>query len=175
MPLSDAGKAAMAYWGTIQSAVAQRATTAELWSAIRDAQATEPGGVGAVTVQGVNEVRSAAAQIRNGGEALAAARADSETTGMDRSITSAMMSTAPWSSTQQALTALADYQVRFQALFTNPLGEASSVMLTAKFPNGALPATVGDLVDALGAFAPASGSLPVGTFDGIGDMTIVAV
>jgi hypothetical protein len=165
----------MAYWGTVQAAVAQRATTAELWSAIRDAQANEPGGFGPVTVQGINEVRSAAAQLRNSGEAFGAAREDSTASGLDRSISSDMMATAPWSSEQMALTTLADYQVRFQALFTTPLGEASSVMLTAKYPNGQLPATVGELIDSLGAFAPASGSLPVGEFTGIGDVSIVAV
>lgn len=165
----------MAYWGTIQSAVSQRASTADIWSAIKAAQAAEPGGGGPVTLQGVNELRSAAAQLRNGAENLSAARSVEEGSGLAQGITGAMMATAPWSGDQQVLSTLADYQVRFEALFTTPLGESASVTLTALFPNGALPATVGDLISALGAWAPASGSMPVGDFDGIGDVSIVAV
>jgi hypothetical protein len=175
MPLSDAGRAAMAYWGTIQSAVAQRATTADLWAAIRDAQANDPIGGGPVTLQGVNEVRSAAASVRNTAEAFGAARQVEASSGFGQSITSDMMTTVPWSREPQVLSTLADYQVRFEALFTTPLGQSASVVLTAKYGAGELPATVGDLVSALGAWAPASGSLPIGTFDGIGSVSITAV
>lgn len=175
MALSDAGRSAMAYWGTIQAAVTQRASTAEIWDAVKAAQAAEPGGGGSVTLQGLNELRSVAAQLRNGSEKLAAARATEQNSGLSQGITGQMMAVAPWSQDQQVLSTLADYQVRFEAQFTTPLGAQASVVLTALFPNGALPATVGDLIDALGAWAPASGSLPVGTFDGIGDVSIVAV
>lgn len=175
MALSDDALAAMAYWGTIQSAVTQRASTADLWAAIRGAQAAEPGGGGLVTVRGVSELRGYAAAIRGAAERLNAARAGYDRTGLAQVITGDMMSTAPWSASGQVLSTLADYQVRFEALFTTPLGRSSSVMLTAKFPNGQLSATVGDLVAALGAFALSSGSLPVGTFNGIGAMSITAV
>lgn len=165
----------MAYWGTIQSAVTQRAGTADIWAAIKGAAAAEPGGGQLPTFQGVNELRSVAAGMRNGADNFGAARATEESSGLAQGITSGMVSLAPWSSGQQVLSTLADYQVRFQALFTTPLGDAASVTLTALFPNGQLPSTVGDLVDALGSWAPSSGSMPVGTFDGIGDVSIVAV
>jgi hypothetical protein len=173
--LSDRGRDAMAYWGTIQSAVSQRATTAEVWSAIRDAQAAEPGGGGLVTLVGVNEVRAAAAAIRNTSERLGSARALEDRSGLSQSITSQMMSTAPWSRAPGVLSTLADYQVRFEARLITPLGESITQNLTAMFPAGQLPATVGDLIDALATFAPASGSLQQGEFDGVGAVSIVAV
>ena len=173
--LSDAGRNAMAYWGTIQGAVSDRTSTADIWSAIKDAQASQPDKFGSVTVQGVNEIRSAAAAIRNTSESLSNARSVEESSGLPQSITGKMMTTVPWSRDQQVLNTLADYQVRFEALFTTPLGASASVMLTAKYGAGELPATVGELVDALGSYAPASGSLPLGTFEGVGSMSITAV
>lgn len=165
----------MAYWGTIQAAVAQRASTADLWSAIKSAQEAEPGGGGTVTVQGVNEIRSAAAAVRNTSESFGAARQVEQSSGFAQSITSQMMTTVPWSRDPQVLSTLADYQVRFEAMFTTPLGRSASVTLTAKYGAGELPATIGDLISALGAWAPDSGSLPVGTFEGIGAVSITAV
>lgn len=165
----------MAYWGTIQAAVSQRASTADIWDAIKAAAAAEPGGGQLPTLQAVNELRGAAAGLRNSADTFGAARDLEESSGLSQGITSGMMAVAPWSSDQQVLTTLADYQVRFEAQFTTPLGDPASVILTAKYPNGQLPATVGDLIDSLGAWAPASGSLPVGTFDGIGAVSIVAV
>src|SRR6266704_3831158 len=119
--------------------------------------------------------RSAAAQIRNSSDSLGKARALEERTGLSQSVTSRMMTTVPWSREGQVLATLADYQVRFEALFTTPLGRSASVMLTAKYGATELPATVGELVDALGNYAPASGSLPIGTFEGIGSMSITVV
>src|SRR5215468_6295636 len=147
MALSDAGRAALAYWGTIQAGVSQRMSTADLWAAIRAAQALEPGGGGKVTIQGVNEIRSAAAQIRNASESFGNARDFADRYGIDQAITSEMMSTAPWSREQQSLQTLADYQVRFEARMTSPLGTEFTQTLTALFPNGSLPATTGELVD----------------------------
>jgi hypothetical protein len=175
MPLSDAGRAALGYWASIQRAVANRETTAQVWDRIKADQAAGVSGGRPVTLQGVNEIRSAAARVRNSSEAFGAARADSEASGLDRVISSDMMSTAPWSREEQALSTLADYTVRFEARMTSPLGKEFTQMLTAVFPAGALPATVGDLIDELGSFAPASGSLADGTFEGVGDVSILAV
>jgi len=173
--LSDAGRAALAYWGTIQAGVTQRASTADLWAAIRGAAASEPGGAPLPTIQGVNEVRAAAARIRNASESFGAARDFSERYGVAQGITADMMSTAPWSREQQSLQTLADYQVRFEAQMTSPLGVQFTQTLTALFPNGTLPATTGELIDALSSFAPASGSLGDGEFNGVGDVSILAV
>jgi hypothetical protein len=165
----------MAYWGTIQQQSAQHADSTAMWDAIKaDAAAnglTSPG----VTVQGVGEVWAAANRIRNTADTFGKARAVEDQTGFGQSITAQMMTTVPWSREPQVLSTLADYQVRFEALFTTPLGQSASVVLTAKYGAGELPATVGDLVSALGAWAPSSGSLPIGTFDGIGSVSITAV
>lgn len=175
MALSDAGRAAMAYWGTIQNAVAERASTAQIWDAIRAAQAAEPGGGGPVTVAGVNEVRSAAAKIRNSADGLTMARDLETSTGLAQSITSSMMTTVPWSRDPGVLSTLADYQVRFQTLFTTPAGAQASAWVTAKFGGGELPVTVGDLIDALGAYSLAFGYTDAASFTGVGDVSITAV
>lgn len=175
MALSDQGKAAMAYWGEIQAAAAARGNTAGAFDAINAARAVDPTGGFPVTMIGVSEVYSAAAKIRNAGESFAAARDLEATTGIGQQITSDMMTTTPWSRDAQVLSTLADYQVRVEAQFTTPLGQASSVFLTAKYGAAELPSTVGELVDALSSWAPASGSLPVGTFEGIGSVSISVV
>jgi len=165
----------MTYWGVIQQAVADRASTADIWQAIRDAQAAEPGGGGPVSVQGVNEVRSAAAQIRNSADYLGAARDVEQTSGLPQTITSQMMTTVPWSRDPQVLSTLADYQVRFQTLFTTPAGEEASQWVTARYGAGQLPVTVGELVDALGAYSMAFGYTDAASFTGVGDVSITAV
>lgn len=62
--LSPAAQKALAYWGVIELAAETRASTADLWSWIRDAAdelgLASPG----VTVQGVSELRGRAGQIQ---------------------------------------------------------------------------------------------------------------
>ncbi len=82
MALSDAGRAAMAYWSKIQSLTAEHASTVAVWDSIREGQQLEPNKYGPVTLQGVNEIRSAAAQIRNTSDSLGKARALEERTGL---------------------------------------------------------------------------------------------
>lgn len=165
----------MAYWGTIQSQTAVRASTADLWAAIRADAAAHPGGLPLPTLQGVNEIRAAAAQVRNASAAFGKARDTTETYGLTQAITGDMVSTVPWSRDAATIAVLADYQVRFNARMTSPLGRQFTQQLTMLFPNGTLPATVGELVTKLGAFAPASGSLGEGSFDGVGDVSITVV
>jgi hypothetical protein len=165
----------MAYWGSIQNAVSARASTADVWAAIRAAQAAEPGGGGGVSVQGVNEVRAAAARLRNASENFTQARDFAERTGITQAIEGTMMSTAPWSREPQVLSTLADYQVRFETLLTTPAGEQASAWVTARFPTGQLPVTVGELIDALSAYSLAFGYADEATLAGIGDVSITAV
>ena len=175
MPLSDQGKSALVYWGEIQAAVSQKATTADVWAAIRGAAAeaglTSPG----VTLQGVNEVRSAAAQIRNSGTALGQSRDVAERTGLAQTIDSSMMAVAPWSRDPQVLQTLSDYTVRFQMQTVDANGQTQTTWLTNLYPGGTLPATVGELVDSLGSYGQLSGSAPQGEFAGIGDIQVLAV
>lgn len=128
------------YWGIIQSAAAQRMTTAALWqqiSAFEQAQGiTRPAGL----FQAVSQMRSLAVSQRVAGQAFATA-AESE------ALTSAMISqdinSRPLG--DQALSPL--YVVRFEAnLLTN---EGSSTQWLSVMFQGTLPATKGDLLGAV--------------------------
>lgn len=71
----------MAWWGTIQAAVSEHLTTAEVWERIEARSrelglATPPG-----MFQAVNEIRSQAAQLRNASDRLSAAPGEAPITG----------------------------------------------------------------------------------------------
>lgn len=152
----------MTYWGPIQAAVADRATTSQIWDAIRATAAAEPGGAPLPSLRGVNEVRAAAAAIRNAGENLSKALAVEQRTGLPQGIEPSMMTTAPWSRDAQSIATLAQYQVRFQATFTAIDGSQFQQWLTAKFTPDTMPSTAGELADAL-AVSPAIDSPPAGS------------
>lgn len=152
----------MTYWGDIQDAVSRRATTAEIWDAIKAVAAAQPGGAPLPSLQGVNEVRSAAAAIRNAGENLSKALAVEQRTGLPQGIEPSMMTVAPWSRDAQSIATLAQYQVRFQATFTAIDGSQFQQWLTAKFTPDTMPSTVGELADAL-AVSPAIDTPPAGS------------
>ena len=175
MALSAAGQAAMAYWGTIQKGVSTRADTATLWAAIRADAAAHPGGAPLPSFAGVNEVRSAAAAIRNSGESLARALAVERRTGLPQSIESRMMTTAPWSRTDAEIATLARYQVRFEAKFTALDGSQFTQWLTATYPADAMPATAGELAAALAAKADADYGMPGATLADTGVMQVTVV
>jgi len=128
------------YWGIIQSAAAQRLTTAALWqqiSAFEQAQGiTRPGGL----FQAVSQMRSLAVSQRRAGESFSAA-AESD------ALTSAMIAqdinARPLG--DQALSPL--YVVRFEASVLTDEGQ-STQWLSIMF-QGTLPATKGELLDAV--------------------------
>jgi hypothetical protein len=175
MALSDAGRAAMAYSGPIAAAVRLRASTSQIWDAIRNAADQVPGGAPLPSVQGVNEIRGLFAQARNATEALSAARDLEERTGLPQGVTGAMTSTGFRSRSADVLQTAADYLVRFERQYVTPLGQAGSQWVTARFPAGQLPATVGELIDSLSTFAPGTGTPTLGNFSGIGSINITAV
>lgn len=174
MALSDAGKAAMVYWGQIAKAASERGNIAGAFDVINEARAAGNVGDYPVTMLGVQEVYSVAAQIRNGSEALTSARDVAASSGVDQMITRDMMALDPSARPGDVISGLANYYVRTEVNFTTPLGKSQSVYLTAKYDATSLPQSVGDLTDALSSWAPASGSMPVGTFDGIGSISITA-
>lgn len=175
MALSDAGRAALTYAGPIARAVSERASTSEIWEAINAAASNVPGGAPLPTLGAVNELRSLFAQARNASEALDRARATEERTGMSQSITGAMTSLGVNSRPGQVLQTAADYLVRFERQTVTPLGQQVTKWVTARFPAGSLPPTVGDLVDALSSFQPGTGTPQLGNFSGIGAISITAV
>jgi hypothetical protein len=127
----------MAWWGTIQAAVGERASTAEVWSAIqaRSAElglATPPG-----MFQAVNEIRAQAAELRNASSRLAAADPA-------EAITGRFLAPLPYGAIGPAAgPRLFDVRVNYTAV--GPTGEVSDY-ITLRYTGG-LPPTVGELRD----------------------------
>lgn len=175
MALTDAGKAALTYAGPIAAAVSARASTSEIWDAIRAAAESVPGGAPLPSLQGVSELRSLYSSSRNAAEALSSARDLEERTGLAQGITGSMTSVGVNSRDVQALQTAADYLVRFERQYVTPLGQQGSQWITAKYPAGELPPTVGELIDSLSQFAPGVGTPSLGNLAGIGAVSITAV
>lgn len=175
MALSDAGRAALTYAGPIARSVSLRASTAEIWSAINSAAQQFKTAAPLPSLQGVNELRSLFAASRNASESLASARAIEERSGLAQNITGSMVSVGINSRSPSVLQTAADYLVRFERQYVTPLGQAGSTWVTAKYPAGYLPPTVGELIDSLSTFTPGTGTPTLGTMSGIGDISITAV
>lgn len=138
--LPASARRALTYWGSIQSSVSERASTAQVWDAIRGAAAELGLDSPGVTVQGVNVLRGYAAAGRNSMEALSKAP---DTAGIE----SRYVSAAPWGRSDREQNAVSRYQVRFEHVTLNEGQETTNwrtLMLT-----GDMPATVGDLRQAV--------------------------
>lgn len=107
MPVSDEGKKGLLYWNEIQSSVSGRYTTAELWTAIKEAAAREGLDSPGISLQAVNELRSAAAQIRNAGERLMSEPAQN-------GLGERLIAEAPWSRPLDERAVSPMLQVRFE-------------------------------------------------------------
>ena len=165
----------MAFWGEIRGVAAQRGTSTDLWNAIRAAAAAVPGGAPTPTLSGVNEVWSAAVRLRNTGEVFSKALALEERTGLAQSVTSDMLSTAPWSRENLEPGQQYKYQVSFQGHFQTPDEELIHQHLTVTFGANELPETVGQLREALELGIPNT-SIPAGVdLVGLGDLSIAMV
>lgn len=128
----------LAYWGTIRQSVAGRASTSDVWNAIRATQERfglpSPSG----GLFGVTRMRSIAAQQRNAVEAFAAA-------GPEQALSAAWVAPDINSRpiTEQEITPI--YNIRMQVNVATPEGEQTA-WLTYVARNG-LPATKGDILD----------------------------
>lgn len=129
---------ALMFWGTIEGAARDRATTADLWSRLQDhADSLGLSGPG-LTLADVNALRGRASEFINAERSLTRA---SDDYGIDAS----MIANAPWQRGIAERNALPMYQVRFehQVIIDGvPQTKFRSVMF-----RGQLPATVGDLED----------------------------
>lgn len=174
MALSDQGRAALTYWAQIQQAAAERGNTSGAFERINAARQASGNAGPPVTMLGVGELYSVAAQVRNSTAALDLARQTEESSGLPQQITSDMMSLDVTARPGQVITTFSDYYVRVEAQFTTPLGQSVTQFVTAKYDAGTLPATVGDLVDALSSWIPSQYSASSLTFDSVGDIAITA-
>lgn len=135
------------YWGVIQAAVRERATTSVLWAAIRLATEQADERLAPGSFQRMNELRGLANQQRRAD--LALAKADPSTT-----LTSQHISTDINSRDALSRSLAPRYKVAFDVTGTRiSTGAEVTLRLTDTFgPN--LPATKQDLLDLLDVEAP---------------------
>lgn len=129
-----------AAWGAIQQAVGERASTADIWGALRSVLSPNGEPLPQGSFQAVNTMRSLAAGIRNAAETLASAPGDYAITGdmVSQNINSR-------DALQQSLSP--SYEIRYQATITSELGE--SVQWFTAHVSSLAGMTKGDIVSAL--------------------------
>lgn len=132
-------RAALQYYPAARGAVAQRASTADFYQALRDAGTQFGDNAGALSFTDVNTLRSAAVQERNAAERFARAP---EHYPVDAS----MISRAPYGRELAAQAALPIYQVGINLTTADrDTGEQITRYTTVQF-TGQLPGSKGDLL-----------------------------
>lgn len=125
----------MAWWGVIQSAVREGATTAEVWGAIRSFGEANNLAYPSSIFRDVNQMRSQAASLRNASQRLAKASPGT-------AITGSLLAQLPYarSSVEQALASQFHVRVGYTA---RKGSETEQSYITLAY--NTLPGTVGDL------------------------------
>lgn len=141
---------ALAYWGPIEHAVGERATTADIWAAIRQSSGTSKGEPIGFNSADLSVVRAYAARIRNAADTLAGATGN-------QGVTAGMVAEAPWARPLAERNTLPMWQVRFEHATRNAEGVIETAWRTAVY-TGSLAPTVDDLAsdvegDAIGIAA----------------------
>lgn len=170
-----------AAYGAIERATYTRASTSQIWQAVRGALGGTTAGIGFQGAQYVSRLRGIAAGMRNAEERLAAS-------GNEQGIGHEHIGVPPWARAINVRNAAPAYAARFEALSTNPAfiegvpgePEFNASWLTLKF--GQLPATVGGLRDMIAAHVAdasmtrrtATGT-PTGPVQEIGRIQLLAV
>ena len=137
------GSNALKYYGDILASAYANASTADMWTAIRNTQAQyglpRPGA----TAPDVSVIRGYANRIVNGARALAAANPDDV-------ITSDMMAVAPYTSRDlNAISVDPVYQIRYQSTVQGSDGTVTTRWSTSVYNASQFPGTVGELQDAV--------------------------
>ena len=166
MPVSEGAQSILFAWGAIEQATANRASTAEVYQAIRDAATAQGMPAPSIPLRAVNELRSYAVAIRNASEALE--RADTST-----ALLSDYIAQAPWSRDLAAQNAAPELQVRFEQSFIDQAGGAFTQWRTLLI-SGAIPETIQSLYDHTEATAEALADEYGVTNAGIGAVQLIA-
>lgn len=154
------------YWGVVMSAATQHLTTANLWSAIRDAAAQAGLPSPGVSASAISVIRGQAGKIVRATEQLAAAQPELQ-------LTSAMISQAPWSRPLSEQNTVPMYQVRFEQVIATPEGQQT--IWRTSMVQGELPATVGGVQDMVAQDASNMAAEYEVDMVGIGQISILAV
>jgi hypothetical protein len=112
-----------------------------VWAAINGAAAANGMASPGLSLRDFNQLRSAAANVRNSSEAFARGPIES-------AITSDMIGAPPWARSLNDQNALQQTQVRFLHTTTDGAGNLSTGYRTVMF-TGPLPATKSELLDQL--------------------------
>lgn len=166
MPSNNPLSPFLAAWGDIQQAVGNRASTAEIWGALRSVLAPNGEPLPSGAFQAVNQLRGLAASVRNAAESFGKAN-DSDL------VTSTMVSQNINSrdALQQALAP--SYEIRYQATLT--IDGVSTVQWFTSHTSMLTGMTKGDLVSLLALGNEALGSEYGGSVDGVDNVSISAV
>ena len=126
----------MAWWGTIQAAVSERATTAEVWERIQARSAELGLSTPPTMFQAVNEIRAQAVALRTASERLSKAPDTDAITGQH-------LANLPYGGTigLPGAPRVFDVRVAYTAVRT---GQEEEDYVTLRYTGG-LPATVGEL------------------------------
>lgn len=133
-------------YGAIESSVAARHGTAQLWQAIRTAAGGDLSGLGFRGAQTVSALRSIAAGVRDAEQRLA-------TASLGVALDHRHVGVPPWARPIGERDAAPQFHIRFQALGTNTAflegvpGEPEFVSQWITLKTSTLPATVGRLND----------------------------
>lgn len=156
----------LAYWGTIQQAVSERASTADLWASVREVAAAEGVQFIGVSATDMSSLRGLAAGQRNAMETLQAA-------GPNQAIDATMIATDLSTRNQAAQNLAPSWLVRFEQDITVG-GQLQTVWRTSTI-DGFLPATKSDLLSQVTTDAQGMADDYGVTHVGIGRMQISAV
>ena len=166
MDFTPGQKTLLAFWGSIQSAVSQRASTADLWAAVRAAADAEGASLGGASAIDLGQLRSIAASQRNAMEDFSRAR-------ITDPLTSDLIAQDVSARGLQEQNLAPRFIVRFEHDVTVE-GQLQTLWRSSIF-EGSLPATKSDLMNAVEGDAQALADDYDVTHIGIGRIQISAV
>lgn len=137
-----------AFWGTIQASARSRATTAQVWEAIRARQDELGFRLPSTALADVNRLRSLATGLAETARRIGRA-------GDDDALTGRMIAQQVYARTETVRGLAPSYHVRFQVPVTTPEGTRRD-WYTMEY-NGPLPATVGALRSDLSVYTSSLG------------------
>lgn len=154
-------------WGPIQSAVAQRLSTAETWGLIQSDLTARGLAIPTGAFLAVNQLRSIAVGIREASARLNA-------TGFLGTLDAGMIASSPFGRTLQEQALAPAWQVRFLNQLRLPDGSLETVWHTTDI-YGHLPATTAELLNQVQADADyIAGSYAGSSSEGVSNLQLIA-
>lgn len=166
MDFTEGQRKLLLYWGNIQQSARSRASTAELWAAVRAAAKADNNPLSGVRATDMNVLRSIATAQGRAGNAFQGARIDSV-------IDSTMIARDLSSRDQQSQNLAPRFLVRFEHDVT--INGALTTLWRTSTVDGSLPTTKGDVLSMVERDAQAMADDYGVTHVGVGRVEIVGV